>query len=55
MKEGKDHDHSHGDVFGKNTELIFSITCGTLLGRGFGLSFVEAVPSWISFSLYIGA
>ncbi len=54
-KEGEDHDHSHGGIFGKNTELIFSIICGALLGIGFGLSFVEAVPSWVSLALYIGA
>ena len=54
-EEGEDHDHSHGGIFGKNTELIFSIICGALLGIGFGLSYVEAIPSWVSLSLYIGA
>ena len=56
-EEGEDHDHvhSHGGIFGKNTELIFSIICGALLGIGFGLSYVEAVPSWVSLTLYIAA
>jgi Cd2+/Zn2+-exporting ATPase len=54
-EESESHDHSHGGVFGKNTELIFSIICGALLGIGFGLSFVESIPSWVSLSLYIGA
>ncbi|AEL28202.1 heavy metal translocating P-type ATPase [Cyclobacterium marinum] len=54
-EEGEDHEHSHGGIFGKNTELIFSIICGALLGIGFGLSYVEAVPSWVSLALYIGA
>ena len=54
-EEGEDHDHSHGGIFGKNTELIFSIICGALLGIGFGLSFVEAIPSWVSLALYIAA
>jgi Cd2+/Zn2+-exporting ATPase len=54
-KEGESHDHDHGGIFGKNTELIFSIICGSLLGIGFGLSFVEIVPSWVSFTLYLGA
>ncbi|MCF8364051.1 MAG: heavy metal translocating P-type ATPase [Prolixibacteraceae bacterium] len=54
-EEGKSHDQAHGGIFGKNTELIFSIICGALLGIGFGLSFVEAVPSWVSLALYIGA
>ncbi len=54
-EEGEDHEHSHGGIFGKNTELIFSIICGALLGIGFGLSYIEAVPSWVSLALYIGA
>ena len=54
-KEGKDHDHKHGGIFGKNTELIFAIICGALLSIGFGLSYVEAIPNWVSLSLYIGA
>lgn len=53
--EGADHDHSHGGIFGKNTELVFSILSGILLGVGFGLSFIEAVPFWVSLTLYIGA
>jgi Cd2+/Zn2+-exporting ATPase len=57
----KEHDHKeveddeHGGILGKNTELIFSIVCGALLGIGFGLSYVDAVPSWVSLSLYIAA
>ena len=54
-KEGEEHEHSHGGIFGKNTELIFSIICGVLLGTGFGLSFIETFPSWVSLSLYIAA
>jgi Cd2+/Zn2+-exporting ATPase len=54
-EEGQDHEHSHGGIFGKNTELIFSIMCGTLLGIGFGLSYIDGVPSWVSLSLYIAA
>lgn len=54
-EEGDNHEHSHGGIFGENTELIFSIICGALLGIGFGLSYVEAVPSWVSLALYIGA
>lgn len=54
-KEGDEHEHAHGGVFGKNAELIFSIICGALLGIGFGLSYVDSVPSWVSLALYIGA
>ena len=58
-KEGDTHEegeaHAHGGIFGKNTELIFSIICGALLGIGFGLSYVESIPDWVSLTLYIGA
>ncbi|MCW3467169.1 heavy metal translocating P-type ATPase [Chitinophaga nivalis] len=50
-----EHEHAHGGVFGKNTELLFSLICGALLGIGFGLSFISSIPSWVSLSLYIGA
>ena len=52
---GEEHAHEHEGTFGKNTELIFSIICGALLGIGFGLSFVAVVPAWVSLALYIGA
>lgn len=57
--EGESHadeqEHEHGGFFGKNTELIFSVISGVLLGIGFGLSFIESIPEWISLSMYIGA
>src|SRR5690625_6045639 len=51
----KEHPHDHGGIFGGNTELIFSLICGSLLAVGFGLSYVSAVPAWISLVLYMGA
>ena len=54
-EESNEKEHAHGGPLGKNTELIFSITSGILLAIGFGFSFVDAVPSWVSLSLYIGA
>ncbi|HEA31421.1 MAG TPA: heavy metal translocating P-type ATPase, partial [Leeuwenhoekiella sp.] len=58
-KEGDIHEegegHAHGGIFGKNTELIFSIICGALLGIGFGFSYVDSIPDWVSLVLYIGA
>ncbi|HEY0668182.1 MAG TPA: heavy metal translocating P-type ATPase [Sphingobacteriaceae bacterium] len=47
--------HEHGGVFGKNTELIFALLCGAALGTGFGLSYINTIPTWISLSLYIVA
>src|SRR5690606_18971399 len=49
------HAHDHGGVLGKNTEMYFSIICGILLGAGFGFSYMETVPEWVSLTLYIGA
>ncbi|NLZ94898.1 MAG: heavy metal translocating P-type ATPase, partial [Bacteroidales bacterium] len=49
------HEHSHGGVFGEQTELIFSIISGVLLAIGFAISFIAAVPSWISIVFYVGS
>ncbi|UZH54153.1 heavy metal translocating P-type ATPase [Salinimicrobium tongyeongense] len=53
--EEEGHEHTHGGIFGANTELIFAIICGSLLGIGFGLSFIEGISYWIPLALYIGA
>ena len=56
-KEGEehDHDHAHGGIWGKNTELIFSIVCGVLLGAGFAVSKIPSMPDTVSLVLYIAA
>ncbi len=54
-KEEHDHEHEHGGIFGRNTELYFSLICGALLGTGYGLSFIHALPYWIPLCLFIGA
>ena len=46
---------THGGVFGEQTGLIFSIISGVLLAIGFAISFISAVPSWISVTFYIGS
>lgn len=48
-----DHDHHHEGLFGKNSELIFSLLSGTFLSIGFGLSFIDSIPSWLSIGLYL--
>ena len=50
-----DHEHAHGGIFGERTELIFAIICGSLLGIGFGLSFVKNISFFIPSGFYIGA
>lgn len=58
-KPGEKHNHdeeeghAHGGWFGKNTELIFSIICGVLLGIGYGLTFIEGIHPIVSLVLYI--
>ncbi|OZA57144.1 MAG: heavy metal translocating P-type ATPase, partial [Sphingobacteriales bacterium 39-40-5] len=45
--------HEDGSIFGKNTELIFALLCGAALGTGFGFSYMNSIPDWVSLSLYI--
>ena len=54
--DGHGHDHDHGGVLGSNTELIFAVTCGALLGIGFAIDKLDAgVPAWLPIAFYIGA
>lgn len=48
-------DHSHGGIFGANTELIFALSSGALLAVGFLLSWTGAAPQSVPTALYIGA
>ncbi|AIT82370.1 MULTISPECIES: heavy metal translocating P-type ATPase [Sphingomonadaceae] len=55
---GKDagHDHDHGNFLGPNTELIFALACGALLGVGFAIEkLVAGAPGWLPTALYIAA
>ncbi|WPQ61539.1 heavy metal translocating P-type ATPase [Chitinophaga sancti] len=48
-----EHDHDHGHGWMKYIEIICSLTCGTALAIGFGLSFVKGIPPVLPLSLYI--
>ena len=50
-----DHEDSHGGIFGEKTELVFAIICGAFLATGFGLSFLQGLPGFVSIGFYIGA
>lgn len=52
---GHQHEHTHGGVFGQNTELIFSIISGVLLAIGFVISFIADIPSWASIAFFVGS
>ena len=51
--KNKEHNHSHGEFFGKNTELYFAIGSGIFWGTGLILSFLEGIPQWLPLTLFI--
>lgn len=54
-EEHEEHGHAHGGIFGRNTEIIFSLLCGGLLGIGFALSFIAGIPFFVPLLCYVGA
>lgn len=50
---GDGHNHEHGGLFGKNTELIFSLICGVLAGAGYLWERFSMEPSQVSLVAYI--
>jgi Cd2+/Zn2+-exporting ATPase len=54
---GHDHNtsgaHEHDGIFGKRSDLIFSLTGGVLLGIGYLLEKFEAGPSWLPLVSFI--
>lgn len=53
---GHGHGHAHGGVFGPNTEVIFALVAGALLGIGFAIAkLAAAAPSWLPLAFYLGA
>jgi Cd2+/Zn2+-exporting ATPase len=50
-----EHAHVHGGLFGENTELIFAIICGALLGLGYVISTSTNAAAWLPSALYIAA
>ncbi len=49
------HDHTHGGVFGGNTELVFVGLCGITLLAGWLLESPSGPPGWVSQSLLVAA
>ncbi len=51
---GQTHDHAHGGVLGPNTELIFALASGGVLGVGFALErLAPGVAAWIPLTLFV--
>ena len=54
MKEHKEHEHHHHNgIFGKNTELYFSIICGVFMLTGFFLQRFTDMSASLHLSSYI--
>lgn len=51
--EEAENGNEHGGLLGKNTELIFSLTCGLLIAFGFGLSLIATARPAGSTILYV--
>jgi len=49
------HNHDHGGIFGKNTELYFAILSGICLITGYLLGKYGSISSSIPFGLYVSA
>lgn len=50
------HDHSHAEFLGPNTELIFALASGVLLGVGVAIEYlVSAAPGWLPTACFIAA
>ena len=48
------HSHAEGGLLGPNSEMIFALTCGALLGVGFGIEkLATGLPAWLPTSLYV--
>jgi Cd2+/Zn2+-exporting ATPase len=54
--DAQERNHDHGGVFGKRTEIIFSLLCGLFLGFGFLIQRVfHQSPSWLPLACHIAA
>lgn len=50
----QDHDHKHSGLLGANTELIFALTCGALLGIGFAVeTWISGAPGWLPLACFV--
>lgn len=53
---GGGHDHSHAGFLGPNTELIFALVCGGMLGLGYLIEkFATGSPQWLPIAAYVAA
>ncbi|WP_295559517.1 heavy metal translocating P-type ATPase [uncultured Hyphomicrobium sp.] len=56
--EGEEHahSHSHSGALGLDSEMLFALACGALLGVGFAIGkLVAAAPGWLPIVFYVAA
>ncbi|KGE12703.1 heavy metal translocating P-type ATPase [Sphingobacterium deserti] len=53
QKTGEVESHKHVALFGEKTELIFALGCGFALAVGWGLSFLNSLPTAVPLICYI--
>ena len=54
--EGDGHDHAHGQFLGPNTEMIFALTSGALLGIGVAIEKLGGeIWGWLPTAFYVSA
>ena len=55
-KQGhQEGEHAHSNLFGPNTELIFSLICGGALATGFAIEKLTEAPAWMPIACYFAA
>ncbi len=55
-KHAEEHgSHEHVAFLGEHTELLFAIGCGLALGIGWGLSFLDGIPTQVPLICYVMA
>ena len=52
---GDDHAHGHGGRLGANSELIFALVSGALLGSGYLIEKLAGLPAWVPTACYVTA
>src|SRR3990167_110434 len=54
-EDSHDHGHDHGGIFGERTELYVALLCCVVLGIGFAIEKLTALPDWVPLGFYIAA
>lgn len=53
VKSQNEEEHTHGGIFGEKTDMYFSIISGIFLLIGFGLTFIDGIPRWLTVATFL--